>query len=302
MRKRNTKFCYVSASMLSWALSSQVLAQDAIQIEPVAIHAPMAESDMSTVGSMQVLSDRVHQISADLGEPTAVHSYSFTSARGQNVLLGTPDIAGFNSLWKVEYRKGDGEWTLKRYKGPELFQSLQPGTTIEVRVSAVSGMTFEKTGYKLVFGSAPRMNYDLHHEEGLLRVPYGRTEPPMLATQAIKQTLLEISFTDSKGTPLEGGVANFVLNIPTLPDPLLRRVTSNSSGTYEELLEVGTCTGGKAASNFVHKNNGRNTWATRYQVGKYYAENVLLQELANKPHVYDFGHICKRTLVNWSRN
>ncbi|MDF2641559.1 MAG: hypothetical protein K0R45_831, partial [Pseudomonas sp.] len=71
MRKGNRKFCYVSASMLSWALSSQVLAQDAIQIEPGAIHAPMAESDMST-GSMQVLSDRVHQISADLGEPTAV--------------------------------------------------------------------------------------------------------------------------------------------------------------------------------------------------------------------------------------
>lgn len=45
MHKRNRKFCYVLAFMLSWVISSQVLAQDAIQVEPVVIN---AESDIST--------------------------------------------------------------------------------------------------------------------------------------------------------------------------------------------------------------------------------------------------------------
>jgi hypothetical protein len=133
-------------------------------------------------------------------------------------------------------------------------------------------------------------------------VPYGLTDPPFLATQAVTQTLLDVRFTDSKGYPLEGGVAYFELELPTFKNILKKKVTSDATGSFKEMIDLGTCQGGKAAGYFTHRQNGRNTWATRYMTGEYYAKNVLLEELADKPHIYNIGHICKRTLVNWSRN
>jgi hypothetical protein len=279
----------------SYAKTENVAALEAVSV-------PEMQEPVSAEKTTTVLADRIHQISRSLEGMSAVHLYSFTSIRGQNVLLAIPSAQGFNSVWKVEHRQDGGEWRLKTNQGAEIFTSLHPGARLDVRVSRVAGNDLENTDYHLVFGSAPRMNYDLHHEDGLLRVPYGRTDPPMLATQAFKQSLLEVEFTDSKAYPLEGGVAYFELRHQDPERSISRTLVSDASGKAQELLQFGTCEGGRAAEYFVHRHNGRNTWATRYKVGKYFAANVLLEHLADKPHVYDFGHICKRTLVNWSRN
>lgn len=256
------------------------------------------EGHTLTQAATTVLTDRVHQIARSLEDVGVVHTYNFVSSRGQDVLIATPDIKGFNTSWKVEYRLDGGEWITKTHRAPKILTSQKPGTQIDVRVSAMVG----QTDYKLVFGSSPRMNYDLHHEEGLLRVPYGFTTPAFLATQAIKEALLEVTFTDSKGHPLEGGIVEFSLKLPERNDATVKTLVSDASGRAIELLKFEACTGGKAAQYFTHRSNGRNTWATRYKNGTYWATNSLLEELANKPHVYNFGHICKRTLVNWSRN
>lgn len=263
---------------------------------------PAIQESYSTGETATILPDRLNHIIRRLEGMSAVHLYSFTSIRGQNVLVATPLAQGLNSVWKVEYRQDGGEWRLKANQGAEVFTSLQPGAKLDIRVSRVADNDLDNTDYHIVFGSAPRMNYDLHHEDGLLRVPYGRTEPPMLATQAFKQSLLEVEFTDSKAYPLEGGVAYFELRLQDPERSITKTLVSDASGKAQELLQFGTCEGGKAAEYFVHRHNGRNTWATRYKVGKYFAANQLLEHLADKPHVYDFGHICKRTLVNWSRN
>lgn len=263
---------------------------------------PAIQESDSTGETATILPDRLNHIIRRLEGMSAVHLYSFTSIRGQNVLLATPLTQGFNDVWKVEYRQGGGEWTAKIHRAPKLLTSLQPGTQVDVRVSAVEGATADQIDYSLVLGSSPRMNYDLHHEEGLLRVPYGFTKPELLATQAIKQALLEVTFTDSKGQPLEGGVVTFLLKLPERPDDIVKTLVSDASGKASELLKFEPCTGGDPANYFTHRSNGRNTWATRYKVGKYTATNTLLEELADKPHLYNFGHICKRTLVNWSRN
>jgi hypothetical protein len=300
--KTKYKGWWSALPVLLLAASLQCLAQNGNVVEDPASSAGAA-ADTAAPVLATVLSDRVHQITASLEGSGIVHNYSFTSVRGQNVLLATPDTDGFNVKWRMEYRTGSDEWTFKRHRGPQVFDSLQPGAVIEVRVTPVPGAVFDKADYKMVFGSSPRMNYDLHHEDGFLRVPYGLTEPPFLATQAVTQTLLDIRFTDSKGYPLEGGVAYFEMKLSTLNQtPVKKKMTSDASGSVQEMLNLGTCQGGKAAGYFTHRQNGRNTWATRYIAGTYYAENVLLEELADKPHIYNIGHICKRTLVNWSRN
>ncbi|MEO6677768.1 MAG: hypothetical protein ABIO21_10360, partial [Pseudomonas sp.] len=55
--------------------------------------------------------------------------------------------------------------------------------------------------------------YDLHDEPGVIRIPSGRTEPGWLATQVYKEALLEVKFTDTKGTALEGAIADFLLRM-----------------------------------------------------------------------------------------
>ncbi|GAB7531675.1 hypothetical protein PS3A_40890 [Pseudomonas sp. 3A(2025)] len=249
-----------------------------------------------------VLEDRVHQIGNALESTAAVHQYSFTSVRGQNVLLAIPDARSYGKQWRLEYRIDGGEWKAKRWNGPEKIERLAPGATVEVRVMAVEGVQFDKAEYGLVFGSFPHMHYDFHNEKGFIPIPHGRTDPAFLGTQALTEALLEVSFTDSKAHPLEGGVVAFYFKPNSKVGGKTTGYTSDSSGKISELIKFSGCEGGFYAEPFIHVNNGRNTWATRYEVGDYDALNVLPGAHADKPYKYKFGHICKRWLINWSKN
>ncbi|MFJ4142390.1 hypothetical protein [Pseudomonas sp. NPDC089734] len=250
------------------------------------------------------LSDRLHQIDGALPNPTAMSRYSFTSVRGQDVLLATPGFSVGNSLWKVEYQVDGGQWETKAFNSPVAIKNLKPGSTVKVRVMALEEAQFQQAAYQVVLGSYPHMRYELHHEEGFLKIPHGLTDPPFLATQAYTKALLEAWFTDSKAFPLEGGVMRFELEPHQGEKEITKTWISDSAGKISELIEFNRCDGGKYAKNFVHKNHvkGKNTWATLYRVGHYRAFNVLLEDRAEQPYKYDFGHVCKRMLVNWSRS
>lgn len=303
MNKSRNWFYPAFLSGVLWAFSWHSLAQTEGTVEPPASTAGQEQQVQDIEGeAFTVLSDRIHQIEQTLQSDTSVDRYSFTAIRGQDVLLATPGLSVLNRVWKVEYQVDGGEWTLKKYNGPEAFRSLTPGARINIRVMASDGARFDKAGYRIVFGSYPHMRYDLHDEEGFLKIPYGLTDPPFLATQAFTKALLEGTFTDSKAYPLEGGVMGFELEPHDGMKKITRSFTSDAEGRISELFEFDRCESGKYAGNFVHKHNGRNTWSTQYLAGKYSAVNVLLESMADKPHVYAFGHICKRTLINWSRN
>lgn len=258
---------------------------------------PPVQASMTTV-----LEDRVHLLKHELESVTAVHHYTFTAVRGQTVLLAIPDVRSYGKQWRLEYRTDGGEWKAKQWNGPEKMERLAPGTTVEVRVMAAEGVQFDKAPYELAFGSYPHMHYDFHHEKGFMPIPHGLTEPAFLATQALTEALLEVSFTDSKKHPLEGGVVAFTFNPNGSVKPTTTPYTSGSDGKISELIKFSGCEGGSYAQPFVHVKNGRNTWATRYKTGEYKVLNVLPGSHADKPHVYNFGHICKRWLINWSKN
>ncbi|WP_349969841.1 hypothetical protein [Pseudomonas caspiana] len=250
-----------------------------------------------------VLSDKIHQIQEVLENSRSVHHYSFTSVRGQDVLLGTPEPKMLNQLWKVEYQVNGSDWKVKAVSFPEAFRGLDAGSVVNIRVSVVEGAQVENIHYKVVIGSYPKMTYDLHHQEGFLRIPYGFTKPKFLATQAIDNSLLEAKFWDSKGAPLEGGEISLSFsNIGSKDmDPVV--VVSGGDGKALKLITFEKCEGGWLAESFIHKQeNGKNTWATRYKVGSYVGTNVLLEVLADKPHEYNFGHICNRFLINWTKH
>lgn len=249
-----------------------------------------------------VLEDRVHFLSGELENPHAVHHYRFTALRGQDVLLTTLNSVTYGQQWRLEYRIDSGEWKAKSGSGPQKLQGLAVGATVEVKVLAVDGVQPQTISYNLVFGSYPHMRYDFHHQKDFLPIPHGRTKPEFLATQALTEAMLDVTFTDNKGHPLEGGVVAFTF----LPNVELKETTefylSDRDGKVKELIRFNACEGGVYAEPFVHVNGGRNTWATRYKVGVYQAVNFLPGAIADKPHTFFFGHICKRWLINWSKN
>lgn len=244
------------------------------------------------------LGDRLNQIDQTLQSVTSVHHYRFISLRGQDVLLATPEDDESNPEWTVEYQIDEGEWKTKELSGPEVIRDLKPGARINIRVLAKDGARFENANYRIVLGSYPHMRYELHHEDGLLKIPDGLTLPPFLTTQAYTRALLEVTFTDSKAYPLAGGVMNFRLKPHDGYKEIHEVFTSDSRGRISRFIEFGRCEGGELAGSFVHPSTGRNTWSTRYKVGKYSASNVLPGRLEDKPHEYAFGHICKRSLIN----
>ncbi|MBM0141221.1 hypothetical protein JHZ66_20780 [Pseudomonas cannabina pv. alisalensis] len=142
---------------------------------------------------------------------------------------------------------------------------------------------------------------ELHASFAFLDAPSSLARWGLWSTYFTK-AMLEATFTDSKGIALEGGVLDFTLEFPVKEDKIEKRQISDSAGKIMHLIEFKGCEGGNYADDFVHYSNGKSTWSTRYEVGKYWAENVLLKDLADKPHEYWFGHICKRWLSNWSRD
>ncbi|EPN45347.1 hypothetical protein A244_25596 [Pseudomonas syringae pv. actinidiae ICMP 18807] len=300
MKNKKSKAGRAFVSGLLLAMSYHAMAQ--LEVNPVASHQPTTqEQAVQNQGRSTpvMLSDKIHQIASTLEDTSAVHQYTFTAVRGQNVLITTPDT-DYDQKWRLEYQVDGGEWQPKRHSSAERIEGLNPGSQVNIRIVATDGARFDTADYSVVFGSFPYMRYDLHHEEGFRLIPYGFTDPPFLATQALTNAMLEVTFTDSKAFPLEGGVLDFFLGVENDAGVTY---TSDSSGKIMQLITFGRCEGGNLAGNFTYySENGRETWSTRYQSKHYWAKNVLPEQLADKPHRYNFGHVCKRWLTNWSRN
>ncbi|RMR06067.1 hypothetical protein [Pseudomonas syringae group genomosp. 3] len=301
MKNKKNKAGRAFVSGLLLAMSYHALAQ--VEVAPVAGYQPTTqEQAVQNQGRSTpvVLSDKIHQVDNTLENTSAVHQYNFTAVRGQNVLITTPD-SDYDQKWRLEYQVDGGEWQPKRHSFAERIEGLNPGSQVNIRIIATDGARFETADYSVVFGSFPHMRYDLHHEEGFRLIPYGFTKPAFLATQALTEAMLEVTFTDSKAFPLEGGVFDFELNIKH--HEANGQYTSDSSGKIMHRVTFKRCEGGLLADNFTHlSENGRETWSTRYEPKKYWANNRLAEQLADKPHVYNLGLICNRWLINWSRN
>ncbi|MCI3946802.1 hypothetical protein K0038_03876 [Pseudomonas syringae] len=300
MKSKKNKARRVLLSGLLWVMSWHALAhvEGAPTVSEQPAHQKPTVPDAKTFISV-VLSDKVHQINNTLESTTAVHQYGFTAVRGQHVLIATPD-SDDHQKWKLEFQVDGGEWQVKRHSLAERVDGLTPGSQVNIRIVATDGALFDSADYRVVFGSFPYMNYGLHHQAGFRLIPYGFTDPPFLATQALTEAMLDATFTDSKAFPLEGGVLDFLLGVE---NDVAVTYTSDSAGKIMQVITFDRCEGGRLADNFTYySENGRETWSTRYQLKKYWARNVLPEQLADKPHIYNFGHVCKRWLTNWSRN
>jgi hypothetical protein len=121
-----------------------------------------------------------------------------------------------------------------------------------------------------------------------------------LATQAYKEVLLEVKFTDTEGAPLEGGLAYFRLSFGEQA-PFQLDLVSDGNGSASQRIDLGRCYGGNQAQDFVHKQRGFNTWRSYYQVGGYFVSNRSSGKNSTTPHLFHLGHICEQKLVQTVR-
>lgn len=244
------------------------------------------------------LPDRLSSVVDRLSAEAPVHYYGFVAKRGQNVLLATPGEKNpEKQSWRIEYYHAEKWQTLTFEK--QVFEGLEAGSQVIVRIVPAVPTVVPEQPYKIVFGSYPVLvKYDLHDEPGLVRIPGGRTIPGWLATQAYKETRLEVEFKDAKGTPLEGAAALLYIEFKNKDvAKIVRQFFSDKDGKISQVINLGQCYGGLQADEFVDKNRGFNTWSSRYEPGAYFVGNALLGTPEKNPHTFYIGHICSQRLI-----
>ena len=249
---------------------------------------------------LTVLADQTHVLEAMLKSKTAVHYYSFTSVRGQDVIVtGVPETSSA-SFWVLEYF--DGVRWLEKPESEEKFSSLMPGTEVLVKVSHRQDVSFSGRPYHLAIGSYPVLKeFKFSDELGVNRIPPGHTEPSWIETQGYAQGILTARFTDSVGAPLKGAVGRFVLSLKeSRIRPVVEHVTTDEHGVATKVVNFDRCAGGHEAQDYVRYDHGANTWRSYYHVGGYVFSNFLLGAQGNVEANKDFrlfGHICKQRLI-----
>ncbi|AAZ36823.1 hypothetical protein PSPPH_3918 [Pseudomonas savastanoi pv. phaseolicola 1448A] len=86
----------------------------------------------------------------------------------------------------------------------------------------------------------------------MIRIPSGYTNPDWLATQIYKEAVFEARFTDTKGSPLEGGMAILDLSFGKAEPSIEHIAVSDATGFASQRIEFGRCYGGVEAQDFVH--------------------------------------------------
>ncbi|RMS77089.1 hypothetical protein ALP60_04335, partial [Pseudomonas savastanoi] len=113
MKNKKNKAGRAFVSGLLLAMSYHAMGQ--VEGAPVVSQQPMLQEQAVQNPSHSnpvVLSDKIHQISHILESTSAVHQYNFTAARGQNVLITTPD-SDYDQKWRLEYQVDGGRWQPK---------------------------------------------------------------------------------------------------------------------------------------------------------------------------------------------
>jgi len=243
-----------------------------------------------------VMLDKLHSVADVLTDKHPVHYYGFVSHRGQDVLLYTPVGDPVTNEWKTEYYE-NGEWVAQTLE-TKVFKDLAPGAEVIIRVTPRNSLVGGRLPYTVRFGSYPVLkSYELLDEPGVIRIPSGYTNPGWLATQIYKEALLEVRFSDTKGTPLEGGMAILDLSFGEKDASIRHILVSGADGFASERIEFGRCYGGTEAQDFVHTQRGFNTWRSNYRVARYFVSNFSLGLITATPHIFYMGHICTQTVV-----
>lgn len=168
-----------------------------------------------TVATSTILSDKQHHITGNMDSSNDIDYFQFTAVRGQDVILKLEDKALDEWILEV-YSNG---WMPLTIGNEITLSNLQPNQNINARVRANPNATVNPINkYKLLIGTKVTAikNISGNHVNGeynVERVPYSAFGSlPYGTTQAYKTLTWHATLLDSRGSPVEGALAELHLD------------------------------------------------------------------------------------------
>ncbi|PHN32627.1 hypothetical protein [Pseudomonas sp. ICMP 561] len=294
-RLRVANLCLPLVLVSFLGFHAQAEANGVEQSEALVDAATAAELDTS---SCERLPDQVNLLERSLESKAAVYCYTFTSNRGQKMLLTVPPDADAEPFWHVEYY--DGGWKEKTSTGALDLPRLMPGDEIVIRVSHKQDKTYQDKKYKLVFGSYPVL------KDASLTAPPVRNRVPVADSgwvaglQTHGTLTFEATFTDSTGFPLKGALASLPVYLTLRSDKpeVTQSAQSDERGIATATFTLNKCYGGELAAQ-RNDAGGTHHWVSTYNVGRWFVFDDFIgaeSKLAESAKMAGFAHICTQTL------
>lgn len=240
------------------------------------------------------LADKLTRI---FGFPDNLHDvkyYSFTSIRGQKVMIYNRRSRSQGPDWNVEY-KIDKEWVQVPPDHSFISADLSPNQKVLMRVSISPGMDF-KAGDNFVveFGSAPQIDRGRTVVSGDSDWFLVYFHDHLFRNELTWRTTV----TDSKGYPVEGAMAHFVI----LPDEYkphkitIKEYITDASGSISGKMRFDECIGNNRTPPFTGVfSDAKTKWRATYNTG-YWHLSVRGND-AGSMSVSPLTQICSSNMV-----
>lgn len=241
--------------------------------------------------------DQINEPKGFLDSKSDVRCYVFTSIRGQKVLLAAIAEEPEPS-WQIEYY--DGVWKTKNNTSALDLPGLKPGDQVVMRVSHKQDKPYQRTEYKVAFGSYPVL------KDSSLTAPPVRNRVPVADSgwvaglQTHGTLTFEATFTDTTGIPLKGASASLpiYLNLKSKDPEVTQSALSDERGIATATFTLNKCNGGELAAQ-RNDAGGTHHWVSTYNVGRWFVFDGFIgveSKLAESAKMAGFAHICIQTL------
>ncbi|MCD5989753.1 hypothetical protein KDX30_17815 [Pseudomonas sp. CDFA 553] len=297
-RLRVVRLCVPLLVMSSLGFQAQAevngVEQFETQLDATMAAVSLPEPDTS---SCQNTLDQINEPKGFLESKSDVRCYVFTSIRGQKVLLAAIAEEPEPS-WQVEYY--DGVWKTKNNTSALDLPGLKPGDQVVMRVSYKQDKPYQRTEYKVAFGSYPVL------KDASLNAPPVRNRVPVADSgwvaglQTHGTLTFEATFTDTTGIPLKGASASLpiYLNLKSKDPEVTQSALSDERGIATATFTLNKCYGGELAAQ-RNDAGGTHHWVSTYNVGRWFVFDKLIgaeSKDSESKKMAGFAHICTQTL------
>ena len=211
------------------------------------------------------LPDRINRIFAQPNDANDKVYYSFTSTRGQKVMIYNMRTMAEGPDWNVEY-KIDGEWIQVPPDHSFISSELVPNQKVFMRVSRSAGkrvVTGDRSAIE--FGSAPYVDSEKTEVSG----DYQWFLTYFPAHLFKHQLSWRSRITDSKGHPIAGAVVHFIISADEdKPHKLVtKEYITDASGFIIDSMKFDECIGKNKTPPFVLDPKYKTEWKATYNTG-----------------------------------
>lgn len=297
-RLRVAQLCVPLLVMSSFGFQAQAEVNGVEQFE-TQLDATMAAVSVPGLdtSSCKMQPDQINDIDGFLESKSDVRCYVFTSIRGQKVLLAAMAEEPEPS-WQVEYY--DGVWKTKNTTSALDLPGLKPGDQVVMRVSYKQDKLYQRTEYKVAFGSYPIL------KDSSLNAPPVRNRVPVADSgwvaglQTHGTLTFEATFTDTTGIPLKGASASLpiYLNLKSKDPEVTQSALSDERGIATATFTLNKCYVGELAAQ-RNDAGGTHHWVSTYNVGRWFVFDKLIgaeSKGSESKKMAGFAHICTQTL------